>query len=239
MRRLLILIALVACLFFQACDGLFDADCRRASGDVVTQELVLDDLNSISLEVAADVYISKGPEQVVTIEAQQDVIDELNKDINDRYWDISWRDCLRRHKDIKIFITVPEMEEISISGSGDIVVEDTFTQDAVTLQISGSGSIEGRFEANTITCSISGSGDIELQGTAELTSISISGSGGVDAFGLTATEATVSISGSGGANVNVSNMLEVSIAGSGDVRYRGIPSINVRISGSGQLIDAN
>ncbi|MEM9329537.1 MAG: head GIN domain-containing protein [Bacteroidota bacterium] len=238
MKRLHSALALlVACLFVACSDS--DDNCTPASGPVVTEELFLDPINRIAVEIPGEVIISQGPTQQIIVEAPQSVIDELRIRVVNGEWEIGWDNCVNGNYDLTINITVPELEQIGTSGSGSVTVQDTFTQDLVSLSTSGSGAIEGRFDANTMECSTSGSGNISVSGEAQNLEIRISGSGNVDTFDLPVSECEIAISGSGSASVTVTDLLEVSIAGSGNVRYRGNPTIDSSISGSGQVVDAN
>ncbi len=240
MKHLKLTIIIFTALAFQGCDDDGDTNCSIATGEVIEEEFFLDPFTKVSLEISADVFVSKGDQQQVIVEAQSSIVDELLKtSVVDGYWDIELENCLNTTEGINIYVTIPNLEEVSISGSGDVVVQDTFSENSVSLRTSGSGSITGNFETTSIECTISGSGETTIIGTAQTSNITISGSGSVEAFEMLTIECDVSISGSGSANVNVSEFLEVSIAGSGNVRYKGNPSINSSISGSGRVIDAN
>ena len=241
MKYFKLTLVLFGVIAFQGCDDEFsNDDCLDATGAVMEEELNLDPFDQISLEIPADVFVRRGDEQQVTIEAQAAVIDQLvQTSVQSGLWDIEFDRCINTDDGINIFITIPNLEQVNISGSGDVVIEDTFQEMDVTLITSGSGSIEGGFEANNIDSSISGSGSISLLGTAQTSVIRISGSGSVDAFELQTETCEVSISGSGSASVFVNDFLDVNIAGSGNVRYRGNPIIELSISGSGSLIDSN
>ena len=213
--------------FFSGIDG---------QGQSATQELNLDNFNGIHLSISADVYVSQGSPQSVSIDAQQNIIDLLKTDVDQGIWKISTKDPVRNHKPIKITITVPELSYAKISGSGDIVGQTTFTEaDEFETSIAGSGNIQLSVSTEELSAAISGSGDIELSGSAEELSIRISGSGDIDAEELEAEEAEVRVSGSGDCRVHATDELDVRVSGSGDVYYRGNPSVHSRISGSGDL----
>ena len=238
MKNLTSTLILSAAMILQACDG--DNNCNPATGEVMGEELLLDPFNQISLEIAATVYVSKGDERQVMVQAQRSIVDLLSQTfVTNDTWSIGFDECVNTSEEIIIFVTIPALAEVSVSGSGGVVVQDTFIQDDVSLMTSGSGSIQGQFETNSLGCVVSGSGGIIVSGTAQSADLSISGSGSVQAFDLLATACEVSVSGSGSASVNVSSRLDVRISGSGSVRYRGNPDITSNISGSGRLIDAN
>jgi hypothetical protein len=213
----------------------------KGSGPVVSQDFDLDEISGVSLSIDAQVYILKGDSQTVRIEAQQNIINNIELLINSEdIWFIGFDRPVKDHAPIDIFITSTGMDYFSISGSGSIESNDYFADTTdVTLNISGSGNIYVNTIAHILESTISGSGQIHLEGEASEHRINISGSGSVRAFNLATLETFVRISGSGNTEVWVSDYLDVIISGSGNVYYRGNPQIDINISGSGGVFNAN
>ncbi len=211
----------------------------KGEGEVVTQEITLSEFNSIDMAISADVVFIKGDIQKVEISAQQNIIDNITKEIKSGEWEINYIKSVKTHKDIKIIITVPNVKNIVLSGSGNISTSDKFTGDEIKFKISGSGRIDFITEIDKINISISGSGDINLAGETNEQEISISGSGNYKSFLLDSNNCDVTISGSGSCELSVEDKLFVSISGSGNVYYKGQPSLNSIITGTGNVIDAN
>lgn len=211
----------------------------RGTGPVVTQAISIGELSAINMTISADVYFIKGDVQYIEIEAQQNIIDNIERDVDNGMWEIEFDKRVYTHEPVKIYITTPHIEEIIISGSGDIFTEDMFESDEIELIISGSGDIDFAAKSLVTNITISGSGDIYLNGETNVQDIIISGSGNYNAYDYLSTETEVSIPGSGNCRVNVSDMLDVDISGSGSVFYRGYPTIRTSISGSGSVIDSN
>jgi len=132
-------------------------------------------------------------------------------------------------------ITVPRIEELSISGSGDIVGQSVIRADRLVVSIGGSGDIRAEIAVEEIAASIHGSGNIDLSGRADSQGVRINGSGDYRARELESTDARVEIHGSGHVMIFVSRDLAVSTFGSGDVRYHGDPRVTVTSSGSGTV----
>ncbi|MBK8567209.1 MAG: DUF2807 domain-containing protein [Saprospiraceae bacterium] len=206
-------------------------------GPSVTKTLDIANFDGLKLAIAADVYIKQGGTQSVKIEAQQNIIDNLRKEVKDGKWKIGFDKNVRKHETIKIWVVVPSIDELSVSGSGSIVGEGKFSNlGDLALAISGSGNVKLDADSKNLTVTISGSGDMVLKGSTGETTMAISGSGNIAAFDLNSLTCTVKISGSGDSSVNVSESLEVAIAGSGDVYYKGKPSVRSKISGSGEVV---
>ncbi len=211
--------------------------CLRGSGPTVSETLNLPDFNGIELTTSADVFITQGPVQQVVVEGKENLIPELSRDVSGGVWKIEFdRSCVRNVGDMRIFITIPDLASLRISGSGDVISENVILTSSLVLNISGSGDIDLALDAELIDATISGSGKIILEGLADVAKYRISGSGDVHAFNLACRNADVNISGSGDCELFVNEFLKVRISGSGDVFYKGDPSVDINISGSGKVV---
>lgn len=214
-------------------------NCRDAEGERMTKTLNIGNFDGIKLAMDARVEITQGDTLSVTVEGKSDVIDELSLQVRNGTWTIDTRDCMRNVGDLTIFVTMPNVHRLAISGSGTIYSTNTLNGNDVDLDISGSGEMDVALNVDDVEVFISGSGKIQAEGTADELDVSISGSGDFYAFGLASNRADVRISGSGDVEVRVEQFLKVRISGSGNVYYKGEPDLDVSVSGSGRAIDAN
>ena len=176
-------------------------NCLFGEGDVVTEVLNIDDFDGIKLMVDADVFITQGSEQKVEITAEQNIIDEIERDVRNETWEIEFDRCVIRHDDIQIFIVMENIELLSISSSGFIRGENNFNVDDIDLRITGSGDMDLALEATDVDGEITGSGKIFLEGITDDFDIDISGSGDYRAFDLIANRGDIRITGSGDSEV--------------------------------------
>jgi hypothetical protein len=206
-------------------------------GPVVTKTLDIASFDGLKLAISADVMVRQGSPQSVKIEGQQNIIDNIKKEVKDGSWRIGFDKNVRKHEQVKIWVTVPNLDELAVSGSGSIIGEGRFTNlKNLSLAVSGSGDIKFDADSDQMDVAISGSGNMELAGKTSASNISISGSGNVGAFHLETNTCEVRISGSGDSSVNVRESLQVAIAGSGDVYYKGKPNVRSKVSGSGEVV---
>jgi len=141
-------------------------------------------------------------------------------------------------KEIKIKISTPEVEEISISGSADLLAKTDIKTKNMELNITGSGEIHiGNLLSDEIDAEISGSGAIKLAGskTTENLDVDITGSGDFESKNLKVNFATIDISGSGSCKIFANKKIKANITGSGNAKYKGNASIDASISGSGKI----
>ncbi len=213
--------------------------CIRGSGQVVSDKFDLESFDGIRLNVPAEVFITQGNEQIVEIEGYENLLDRFNLDVRNGIWNIEVERCVRNTGNLKVYITTPYLNYITINGSGSVVSDNILLTDKIELKISGSGDMDLGIEAEFLDGIISGSGKMRIEGISDFVDFRISGSGDYRAFNLDTRRTDIVISGSGDAEVNVSENLKVRISGSGDVFYKGNPSLDISVSGSGDVIDAN
>ncbi len=216
--------------------GFSSCDCIKGEGSIVSENRNLDDFDGIELDIAAHVYLEKSDTFKFRIEAQENILDEVETFVSAGLLRIKYDNyCVISRRDVRIYISMPELTEIEVGGSGEVLASDVFECDKLRLKISGSGGIELEAIAEFIECSISGSGGIDLSGTTEELDVSIRGSGDVHALRTEAKNVYVSVKGSGDSRVYATEYLEADVSGSGDVFYKGNPDIDSNINGSGDI----
>lgn len=198
----------------------------------------LDGFTKVSFGVAGKLILKQGNKFNVVLEGDKDFLDEIRTEVKGNSLVIrksNWK--LFQNKKVLVYITMPEVEGLSISGSGLLVAEGAIESDGLDLNVSGSGDIVLKeLEADMIDCGISGSGTIELSGNgADDGDISISGSGKYLGESFELDKLDVSISGSGTCKCWVNSNIEARVSGSGDIYYKGNPNIDARTSGSGKI----
>ncbi|MBL7792744.1 MAG: DUF2807 domain-containing protein, partial [Saprospiraceae bacterium] len=113
----------------------------KGEGPVVKQELNLDDFHSIGLSISGTVYLSQGNTQKVVVEAQQNIIDLLKKEVKNGNWNIGFQKNGGNYEKVKVWITVPTLKALSLAGSGDIITKTAFNGlDNLKMDIAGSGT---------------------------------------------------------------------------------------------------
>lgn len=208
----------------------------NGDGNEVQKEMDLEPFHSIGLSIPADVILKQGKTQSVKIDAEANIVDNIKTKVKNGSWEIKFKERVRNHDKITIYITIPELRAVSIAGSGDVMTKGAFTgMENLALSIAGSGDIKIEGEANAVNVSVAGSGDVLMSGTANKVEVSIAGSGDVNLKDLVAGGCEISIAGSGNCKVHTNGHLDVSIVGSGDVYYMGDAKIHTSVMGSGNV----
>ncbi|GEM_PF-4097366 len=201
------------------------------------QEVSIGSFSDIELSIAATVYLTQGPLKVHIDATDPRDFDALNKSAHNDSWHIKFTPSIWSQKGIiTIYISVPQLKDIDITGSGQVIGQQAFKGEKFEFSVTGSGAIDFELEdAQEVKAEVTGSGHVVLKGQAEEIEIKIAGSGSIDATHLQVAEADAEITGSGYAKVFAIRELEAEIMGSGTVYYKGQPKIEANTFGSGQV----
>ncbi|RZK38395.1 MAG: DUF2807 domain-containing protein [Pedobacter sp.] len=211
-----ILLFIISIFIFSSCSK----ERLTANGDTITETRTPGQFNELRTSGSSRVHIAYGNEYKVILKGSSNLLPYFKTTVNDGKLDLTYKNANVTLDDIEVFVTMPRIEEASLSGSGSIDIQSGFTNiDELDLAISGSGDISVNHELRIDEL------DIE-----------ISGSGKVFFSKAIARKAEIHISGSGDAHLQVTNHLKARISGSGQVYYKGDPQLDTQISGSGKLI---
>lgn len=138
---------------------------------------------------------------------------------------------------VKVYVTVKELNTLSVSGSGNMRVTDPLKAAVFSTTVSGSGSLAtAAISADKLNAVVSGSGSITTAGNAEEVKVVVSGSGGFDGKKFTTNVANVQVSGSGNVSIGANETLNGTLSGSGKIYYSGEASVSEIKSGSGRIV---
>jgi hypothetical protein len=197
------------------------------------------DFTGIKSSGSFDVFVTMGSSESLRIEGDEEDIKNVETKVEKGILNIrtrsnpGWNIAIRNK--VKIFITAKSLNNLAISGSGDMEVDGVIRAEKLNTAVSGSGSITLKTNASTFNAAVSGSGEINASGTAKHASISISGSGDFEGRELRTDVVDVKVSGSGEAAVYANQTLNASVSGSGEISYSGNPQVHQSRSGSGRI----
>lgn len=209
-------VLLLTTIFFSSCVK----EIVRGNGDTKTETRNVSNFSSVSLEGSGNVTITHGASFALTVTDDENLLPYVETNVSNNELLIRYkRNTWVKHGNLKVNITMPDLNGIELSGSGSYDINGHFIN---------SGTFRSR---------MSGSGDIRISNfDTKNADLDVSGSGKISAAGLWAETASVHISGSGEAELSVSNELDAHISGSGKIYYHGTPAVSTHISGSGKVV---
>lgn len=232
--------------------SVFALSAAIASSGFAQEATVTSDLSGftrIELSTSADLKVIIADDYSITMTGDRDRIDRMELDVSGDELEISSKgrgfSFFGRHNDgyVNIAITMPNIEEMEINGSGDaelIGIDNeeillningsgdlyvTGRSEAVEIEINGSGDIEmDEVSGKDVTIEINGSGNVEFDGgTCERMEIEVDGSGDIDAKDLICEIVQIEVEGSGNSRVHATELLVFESEGSGRVDVFGKP----------------
>jgi hypothetical protein len=192
------------------------------------------------LDYPAEFTIRQGDEESITIEAEDNLIPQLETEVRGnrltiRSGERHWQDRVNPTQPVVIEITVVSLAEISFPSAGQLNLE-SLQSDQLTLRLGGAGDINIHdLDAVDFHATISGAGSVEADGQVQSLEVDIDGFGDFDSEELASQSADVSINGAGSATVRVSETLTARINGAGSISYYGSPSVNESVNGLGDI----
>ncbi len=209
----------------------------------ITQKKEASNFDEISLSVPGKLILTQGNSYSVELEGYESDLNKIETEVRANTLLIKLKKNHYRIKNVILRVTMPEIKELNVAGSGIIKAATPIKAEDLVADISGSGEIcIDKLNANNLELDISGSGNIKLTGTGKLQTLkfSISGSGDIDACGLEVSDIEGDISGSGSACIWATDALDADIAGSGRISYKGNPEkLHTNVSGSGKIRKKN
>ncbi len=209
----------------------------RGSGNVATEERQVSSFDRISLDGFGELILTQGGPESVRIEAEENLMPYIKTDVkgDELVISIKSRRPLVPSRAIKFYVSVPDIEAISLNGAG-MVQSERIVSDVLDLTIDGTGNITiDELEADRMMVDIDGLGDLDISGRVVDQEVDIDGAGNFDGRHLESENAVIHIDGLGSADISVTDSLDVDINGSGRVKYSGDPVVHQQINGLGQI----
>jgi len=195
--------------------------CLNGEGAVVSETRNFSgNFTSISHQFPGNLHITSGSFPAVTVEGQQNLLDVLNVQVANDILLVQFSECLESGMFFNVFVTVTELQAVSLEGLGNVIFENDIVSDELDLFLTGVGNYD-------------------IQGSADTLNISLAGEGNVTGFDFAADLCDIIIVGNGDVEITANTSLFVTINGQGNVFYKGSPVVLADINGLGTVNDAN
>lgn len=178
--------------------------------------------HAIDLRGTTQADISAGRTQSLTLESEATALPSIITRVEKGVLIVenvggSW---FRRTPTVKLRIDVQSLDELTISGAGDVTIRDV-AGSRLSLAVAGAGNLKASGEVGALNARLDGAGSLELAS-------------------LHTTDASVSVNGTGNVAVYVTGQLEATVNGVGSIRYAGNPREVVRhVNGVGSISPAD
>jgi hypothetical protein len=205
MKKIIVLksiLIFIPCIVLVSCSTFILQKTIKGVGEIQSKTIALNEFSEIQLNNYCDIEIKVGSEFKVEVSDYENIIEFLEFNVVQGKLRIesTRKDAHASNSRAKAIIYMPQklvnlsingsgniqlldafrdLQNITISGSGDITSSSVFSVHLLNISIAGSGDIDlSKIESQAVNCSISGSGDIKVNAQKSL-NVSISGSGDV------------------------------------------------------------
>lgn len=181
-----------------------------------------------------DIILKQGAVTTVVVRADANIIPYISTQVENGILTVSTKRNIRFAKVMEVYVTTPAINQLSVSGSGDVRCKDVFKAPNLKITASGSGDISANLKAKEVIVKVTGSGDVTVNGIHGGLQLIVNGSGDVEAGRLQLMKCTVKSVGSGDISLyGKTASLEIASVGSGDLDASQLPAVVVKVTGSG------
>lgn len=161
LRSALLLPAAFAAIALTGCDLADD-------GARVSQTRNVDTFTRIDNDSSVDVRLHVGEPQHVRVRAGEKVINDVHTDVRDGVLRVRFDHSGLGGRNVVVEASVPSLDGISLSGSGDVDADGRTNRLAIDLDGSGDADVAD-LVARRLDLEIDGSGDIKYAGNPQIT----------------------------------------------------------------------
>jgi len=210
----------------------------KGNGIITTKTHTTSDYHKVDVFGSMDVILEKGTEGTIRVTTDENIHEYVTIESNKGVLNIKIKNNVNINTKKSIHIKVPftSLDNVSLTGSGNVLTNDQIKSDQFEAEISGSGEMNLDIDVNRVDAKVNGSGDLKILGTATGLDIKVIGSGYFDGECLISQNVEAKVTGSGGAVVVAKSSIKARVIGSGDIEYLGTPSASDnKVIGSGDI----
>ncbi len=218
--------------------------CLNGSGPVINEERETGEFIGVTNTGSFDVYVSRADTFGVVVVAQENLVPIIETYVSGSTLIVKTENnaCYRSSWPVKVHVTMPETESLSLTGSGKVIAGLVVETD-VEISNSGSGKMEvDSVLSETLVVANGGSGSVDVE-VIESTVVDViqSGSGTIvcsTIYGTAEVNIKHSSSGRVGAQIPDGTLLDVVMNGTGRVELIGEAEVAEYSLNSSGKIDA-
>ena len=212
----------------------------KGNGKVISEKRTTSEYERISVTGFFDVELVSGKEGSITVKGEENLLAHIKIEVVNQELKITTdkNKYISTSNGQNIIITVPfeNINQVSLTGSGDISTKNTIITDSFSAKLNGSGDLKLHVEAKELEVELNGSGDIVVIGKTDSLTSALNGSGDIEAGEMKSKNARVTVTGSGDNSVFCSENIYARVSGSGEIKYSGNPeNKDTKVNGSGEI----
>lgn len=191
------------------------------------------------------IMLKQGAEAGLAVSSEnKDLSDAVQANVQDGILRIKFdkgkKKGIRLRSNVILYISVTNIDSISLSGAGSMVMDGRLAVSSLGISLSGASDINGEIQVDRLNIHQSGASDIKLKGIATTAHIQLSGASDLRAGELESSNCYAIVSGASNMKINVNQYLDAKVSGASDLRYSGNPAFKyVKTTGASTVKQIN
>lgn len=172
----------------------------KGHGPAIERTFNLSDFKMIDVSGGFDVILVQGDREMVVVKAQDNLFEYISVSVVAGELHIATERPIMPTEPIQAIITFVGLEQVNVSGGGDLTAKTRIDVPALRISMSGGGDVQAGFTSNMVRCHLSGGGDARLNGKIESLHVELNGGGDLDSE-IESREVDILLSGGGNADL--------------------------------------
>jgi hypothetical protein len=184
-----------------------------------------------------DVYLRQGDKESIKVEVSGTALKNVITEISGEFLKIHMAEGrYSGSRTVKVYVTYVSLIKLRASSAANIYTEGIVKSKSMSLNASSAATIEVAVEVENLTAGASSASDIKVKGKTITATIEASSAGEVDAYDLSAEEASLGASSAGTIKITVTQRIDARASSGASIRYRGNPvKTNTNASSGGSV----
>ncbi|MCI2229544.1 DUF2807 domain-containing protein [Polaribacter sp. MSW13] len=197
-----------------------------------------ENFTGIKVSTGIDLYITQGPKNQITVEADENLHDIIITEVEDGVLKVYSEKNIWRAKAKKVHVTIKNLDLLKATSGSDVYSKTIINTNQISITATSGADINISVNATSVETNSTSGSDIEISGTTTHHTSNATSGASIDAYKLksknTITKAT------SGADINIfaSEKLDAKATSGGDIDYKGNPKQINKKSTSGGSISA-
>ena len=206
-------------------------------GELITEELEYSDFTAVDVGSAFQVEITQSGSYSVIITVDEKIFDKIDVSKTGTTLIISTEPNTITASALKAEITMPELDELVLSGASKGTVEGFGSSEPLVVELSGASNLQMQdINVGNVEVELSGAATLTAEGSGnDLVSI-VEGASNLDLTNFPVDNSDLIVSGASQATVNLDGTLDAVVSGASTVYYIGEPTMGeIDISDSSSI----
>ena len=209
----------------------------KGNGKVVEEKRKAGKFNQIKVSRGMNVYISQGDENLVVVEADENLLDFIETEVENKVLKVTTNTSIRKATSKKVFVTVRELESIRAMAGSNVFSESDIECENLMVSSTAGSNIKIEVSADDIDVSASAGSNVKIDGTSQSFKGKASAGSNIKAEGLKTKDCEARTSSGANIWISVSDKFTASSSSGGNIFYYGNPkNIDTKSSSGGNVI---